>query len=77
MFKFTVRGQRVDASSMDSIFNCISQQVSVTVLDVNQAEYKAGADLGNDEFLECLKQPRPDWSAVRLTILFTCAPFGD
>ncbi|KAG0211380.1 hypothetical protein BGX33_004361 [Mortierella sp. NVP41] len=50
---------------MDSIFNCIDQQVSVTVLDVSQAEYKVGTNLSNGQFLEWLKQPRPDWSVVR------------
>ncbi|KAF8945513.1 hypothetical protein BGZ47_002515 [Haplosporangium gracile] len=30
---------------------------SVTILDVDQAEYKVGANLSNDEFLEWLEQP--------------------
>ncbi|KAF9296329.1 hypothetical protein BGZ88_000120 [Linnemannia elongata] len=50
---------------MDSIFNRIDQQVHVTVLDVNQTEYAVRANLNNNEFLEWLKQPRPDWSVVR------------
>ncbi|KAG0377919.1 hypothetical protein BGX24_005171 [Mortierella sp. AD032] len=63
--KLAVRGQGVDVSSMDNVFNCIEQQVNVTVLDVSQTEYKARNNLNNGQFLEWLKLPRPDWSAVR------------
>ncbi|KAF9910524.1 hypothetical protein EC991_006342 [Linnemannia zychae] len=55
--KLAVRGQGVDVSSMDSVFDCIDRQVSVTVLDVSQAEYKVQNNLGNEQFIEWLKLP--------------------
>ncbi|KAG0280226.1 hypothetical protein BGZ95_010825 [Linnemannia exigua] len=63
--KLAVRGQGVDVSNMDNVFNCIEQQVSVTVVDVSPTEYKARNNLNNGQFLEWLKLPRPDWSVVR------------
>ncbi|ORZ29032.1 hypothetical protein BCR41DRAFT_344456 [Lobosporangium transversale] len=59
------RGQGVDVSDMDSIFNCIECVVDVTVMDLNQSQYTKRESMNNEEFLEWLRQPRPAWSKVR------------
>ncbi|GJJ70574.1 magnesium transporter [Entomortierella parvispora] len=62
---FAMRGQGVDVSAMDPIFNCIERQVGVTTVDMNQEKYLARKDMDNGQFLEWLRQPRPEWSTVR------------
>ncbi|KAF9927462.1 hypothetical protein BGZ67_007509 [Mortierella alpina] len=60
-----VRGQGVDVSDMDSVFNCIERQVDVTTVDMSRSQYTVNRDMKNGQFLDWLKQPRPQWSTVR------------
>ncbi|KAF9321418.1 hypothetical protein BG003_001931 [Podila horticola] len=39
--------------------------VDVTTVDMSQTRYKPNKGMNNQEFLEWLKQPRPEWSKVR------------
>ncbi|KAG0092915.1 hypothetical protein BGZ92_008150 [Podila epicladia] len=63
--KFAMHGQGVNVSDMDSIFQCINRQVDVTTVDLSQTQYKTRGCLNNNQFLQWLSQPRPDWSKVR------------
>ncbi|KAG0096463.1 hypothetical protein BGZ93_004495 [Podila epicladia] len=67
MSKFALREQGVDASDMDSIFSGIeaSRIVDVTTVDMSQTRYRPTKGMNNQEFLDWLKQPRPEWSKVR------------
>ncbi|KAF9387946.1 hypothetical protein CPB97_001837 [Podila verticillata] len=65
MSKFDLREQGVDASDMDSIFSCIERIVDVTTVDMSQTRCKPTKGMNNQEFLQWLEQPRPQWSKVR------------
>ncbi|KAF9986137.1 hypothetical protein BGZ75_002183 [Mortierella antarctica] len=38
---------------------------NVTTVDMNRSQYTVNRDMKNGQFLDWLKQPRPQWSTVR------------
>ncbi|KAF9349613.1 hypothetical protein BGX26_012115 [Mortierella sp. AD094] len=62
---YALRGQGVNPSDMDSIFGCIENSVDVMAMDMNQDRYTKREHMDNNELLEWLGEPRPEWSKVR------------
>ncbi|KAG0336277.1 hypothetical protein BG000_006751 [Podila horticola] len=63
--QFAMHGQGVNVSDMDSVFQCINRQVDITTVDLSQTQYETPGCLNNNQILQWLSQPRPDWSKVR------------